>query len=411
MRQSIRLTIPRIVAVLVLAMPAVARADASLFRLYPEAQLSGFYSDNIPLRTNNGEGDFAGLLVAGFYLDYTSAARYASLHWDTYAQLFAHQSKFDRAGEGQFVRGTDYENLSPTTKLRFDDFYYRDAQTPVVITTSDQAPQLNPMLAIALLAGDTSSANHFSADLYHDWGRNWYSELSVHQTTYWFDSQNGRQTSTTYSQLVSAFLEYRFSEKFSAGPGYRFYDFRFTEPGEPGAEAHWPFLRIQWLPTKQILFQGNVGPVYSYTFGTDRQTVNVAGIGLLEYRFHRGRFSVYGGQEPEVTPGLGGAGILRLVTGHISYEVTRRMTAGFGAAFYDSSSNRVDGQLITWGPSLIDRLNNWLTVSTRFVQVRRNLSGPSQFLPEDNMQGTEAVANYIVVGMSVSFEAFRWSWQ
>jgi hypothetical protein len=411
MRLSIRFTIPHLIALLVLAIPASARADANLFRFYPEAALSGFYSDNIPLRTFNGEGDFAALLVGGFFLDYTSADRYALLHWDTYAQLFAHQSQFDRAGEGQFVTATDYETLSPTTHLRFDDFYYRDAQTPVVVTTSDQAPELNPILAIALLASDTSSANHFSADMYKDWGRNWYSEVSVHQTTYWFTAQNGTENSTTYSQLLSAFLEYRFNEKFSAGPGYRFYDFRFTAPGEPAAEAHWPFLRVQWLPTSRITFQGNVGPTYSYTFGTDRQAVNIAGIGLLEYRFHRGHFSVYGGQEPEVTPGVGGAGHLRLVTAHISYELTRRVTIGFGAGYYESSGTGIDDQLVSWGPSLIDRVNSWLTLSTRFVQVRRNLSGPSSVLPDDNQSGSNAVANYIVIGASVSFEAFRWSWQ
>jgi hypothetical protein len=100
-----------------------------------------------------------------------------------------------------------------------------------------------------------------------------------------------------------------------------------------------------------------------------------------------------------------------LVTAHISYELTRRVTIGFGAGYYESSGTGIDDQLVSWGPSLIDRVNSWLTLSTRFVQVRRNLSGPSSVLPDDNQSGSNAVANYIVIGASVSFEAFRWSWQ
>ena len=41
-------------------------------------------------------------MVAGFYLDYTSAARYASLHYDTFAQLFAHQTQI-RSGRRRTV--------------------------------------------------------------------------------------------------------------------------------------------------------------------------------------------------------------------------------------------------------------------------------------------------------------------
>ena len=94
-----------------LGLPPLAHAQ-SLFRLFPEVQLGGFYGDNVPLRTSNEEGDFAGTGLLGFYLDYTSEARYASLHYDTFAQLFAQQSRFDRAGEGQFVSATDNEKIS-----------------------------------------------------------------------------------------------------------------------------------------------------------------------------------------------------------------------------------------------------------------------------------------------------------
>ena len=85
-------------ASLIFAGSSTSRAD-NLFRLFPEAQFNGFYGDNIPLRTNNEIGDFGTTMVFGFYLDYTSAARYASLHYDTFVQLYTHQTRLDRAGQ------------------------------------------------------------------------------------------------------------------------------------------------------------------------------------------------------------------------------------------------------------------------------------------------------------------------
>ena len=165
------------------------RTTCSAFIL--RLQLNGFYGDNVPLRTTNEEGDFGSTMVGGFYLDYTSAARYASLHYDTFVQLFAHQTQYDRAGEGQYVSATDDENLSPTTKLHLDEFFYRDAAADVAITTSDQSPQFNTVMALLLLAnhpGIDQSVQCSSCT--HYWGRNWSSELSVHQTTFWTTGNN-----------------------------------------------------------------------------------------------------------------------------------------------------------------------------------------------------------------------------
>ncbi|MGC2275723.1 MAG: hypothetical protein WA571_06910, partial [Candidatus Binatus sp.] len=140
-----------IAAFLVLAIPAGARAD-NLFRLFPEFQANGFYGDNIGMRSSNEIGDFGTTMAAGFFLDYTSEARYAALHYDTFAQLFLHRTQFDRAGQGQSVSAVDDENLSATTKLHFYDFFYRDAPTEVAVTTSDQSPAFNTVLTQLLLS-------------------------------------------------------------------------------------------------------------------------------------------------------------------------------------------------------------------------------------------------------------------
>jgi hypothetical protein len=395
---------------LIFAAPAAARAD-NLFRLYPEAGLSGFYSDNVPMRTSNETGDFAGLLAAGFYLDYTSAARYASLHYDTFAQLFAHQTQYDRAGEGQFVSATDDENLSPTTKLRLDEFFYRDAPSRMVIITSDQAPQFNTVAAELLLANDRASINQFNAYLSHYWGRNWVSVLSVHQTTFWATGNNNSADNSSYDQSIRTYTDYHFSDRFSLGAGYRFYDFQFSRPGLPSEQAHYPFVRATWLPMQNLYFEGMVGVVISHTQGSSQQAVNPGGMGALEYDLQHAHLKIYGGQQPEVTSGLAGAGLFRFVRGNIFYDFTPRLTGNVGAGFGESQGSNYDGQIISWGLGLNDRVNKWLSVYTRFVELRREETTSSQFLPSGTQNGKEAVGDYFVVGFNVSVEAFRWSWQ
>jgi hypothetical protein len=399
-------------AFLIFVFPVAGRAADNLFRFYPEIAGSGFYGDNVPMRTQNEEGDFAGTLVGGFFLDYTSAARYASLHYDTFVQLFAQHSRFDRAGEGQFVRANDVENLSPTTKLRFDEVFYRDAPTVAGIVTSDQAPQFNSIAAQLLLANDQASINQFGATLTHFWGRNWGSEVAVHQTTFWNNGgSNHVQNNTSYEQSVNTFTEYHFSDRFSLGAGYRFYDFRFTFPGRPGEQAHWPFAKIAWQPLPRLYLSGIVGVVVSYTQGNSRQAVNVGGLGVAEYDRERWHFKIYGGQQPELTSGFGAAGNIQEVRGIVLYDFTRRLTGSAGGGYYQANGTGFNGQLVSWGVGLSDRLNKYLSVYTKFVQLRRNETTSSQFLPTGTQSGKEAVGDYFIVGFTASVEAFRWSWQ
>ncbi len=397
-------------AFFIFATPAAARAD-SLFRLYPELQINGFYGDNVPFRTPpNEEGDFGTTMVGGFYLDCTSAARYASLHYDTFVQLFAHQTQLDRAGEGQYVQATDDENLSPTTKLHLDELFYRDATSEVAITTTDQSPQFNSYLALLLLANNQASINLFGAQLTHYWGRNWSSELAVHQETL-FATSNSNTNGSSYYQGIAVATDYHFTSNFSLGAGYRYYDFRFTFPGRPGQQAHWPFMQATWEPMRNLYLTGMVGVVISHTQGQSGQTFNPGGIGTATYRFERGQVSVWGGQEPELTSVFGNVGYGRGARGSILYEFTPRLTGSAGMGFYNFQGTGFSGDFISWGVGLSELVNKWLSVNTRFIQIRRNENGSSQFLPSGTEAGQWAVGDYYIVGLAVSIEAFRWSWQ
>jgi hypothetical protein len=398
-------------AFLVVAIPAAGHAD-NLFRFFPEFQANGFYGDNIGLRSTNEIGDFGTTMAAGFYLDYTSEARYASLHYDTFAQLFLHRSQFDRAGQGQFVSATDDENISPTTKLRFSDFFYRDAPTEVAVTTSDQSPAFNTVLTQLLLSNFQASVNHFSADLSHAWGRGWTSEFSIHQTTFWGDGNNNSNGgTTTYNQGVSTTSEYHFTDRFALGAGYRYYDFQFTAPGRPDAQAHWPFALANWYPTKNIYLAGTSGVAITHTQGMGYKE-NFAGVGLAEYNFHRGHLSVYGGQQPDLVTAGGGLGTIRTVRGTVLYDFAPRLTGSAGAGYTHSSGTGFKADLISWGVGLNERVNQYVNVYARFVQLRvTETSSNPDLIPTSFQNGKEAVGDYFILGFNVSVEAFRWSWQ
>lgn len=397
---------------LVFAAPSIARAD-SLLRLFPEAQFNGFYGTNIPLMGDNGTGDFGTTMVFGFYLDYTSEARYTALHYDTFVQLFTHQTRFDRAGQGQFVQASDDENLSPTTKLHLSDIFYRDASVVTTVTTSDQAPQFNSVLALLILANDQASINQFNAQLQHYWSEKWSSELAAHQTTFFATGNNSNQGSNSYAQQLNVYTDYHFSGRFSLGLGYRFYDWRFEFPGQPGQQAHWFLARGSWQATKNIYLSGFVGPVLSHTQGLGDQ-VNPAGIGQIAYTWRRGTISLSGGQEPSLTSAFGTVGLIRGFRGSVLYYFTPRTTGSAGGSFYETSGTDFSGDFASWGLGLSHRVNKWLSLNTRFIEIKRNETGASQFLATGigkEEQGEWANGDYFIVGLAISFEAFRWSWR
>ncbi len=178
------------------------------------------------------------------------------------------------------------------------------------IITSDQAPQFNSVLALLLLANDQASINQFNARVVALLGTQLVQRARVHQTTFWNNGgNNNSQNNDSFEQSVSTFTDYHFSDRFSLGAGYRFYDFRFTFPGQPGEQAHWPFVRASWQPIENLYFSGIVGVVISYTQGTNRQAVNVGRHGVGSNTIcQRAHLKIYGGQEPQLTSGFSGAG-------------------------------------------------------------------------------------------------------
>lgn len=147
----------------------------------------------------------------------------------------------------------------------------------------------------------------------------------------------------------------------------------------------------------------------SHNQGDSGDSVNPGGLGQIAYKFHRGRIRIYGGQEPALNSALGGVGEFRGVRGEIFYDFTPRTVGTAGGGLYQSIGRGFDGQLVTWGVGVTNRVNKSVSVYTKFVEVRVNETASSQYLASGLQSSRDAVGNYFVVGMSVSIEAFRWS--
>ena len=69
--------------------------------------------------------------------------------------------------------------------------------------------------------------------------------------------------------------------------------------------------------------------------------------------------------------------------------------------FYESHGTDLMGSHLL-GVGLNDRVNKWLSVYTRFVQLRRNETAPANFFPAAPKVDGKRLATYIVGGFNVS---------
>lgn len=407
MKPKQRLSIFVASVLLGILLPAIVHAD-NVVLLYPFLQANELYSDNIALASSHAEGDFDANFSAGFYLDYTGSNRHTTLEYSTYATLFASHSELDRAGQAQFVRFTDQENISPNTRLVINNWFLRDSPLSMAVITNDQPISFNPVFAAFFLANDHSIVNVFTLQLVHSFNRNWAGEAEAAQET--ISSPGG---DTGLLQSVSLGLQRRLSETFSVGPGYKFYDLEFTLPSDPNSEAHWPVADAIWMPIKNMRAEGYVGPIVSYnTSGLNRGRVEPGGLLSVRYHFGHVNVGIGGGQEPGLSSGIGAGGINRSGRGDFTWDMTKFLRMDGGAGYYEIMPPGADAKLFSYGVGLSERVSKYLIVYARYIGFRREYSGAPNpvALPSGVVIGQEATGNYYVIGATIAFEALRWSW-
>ena len=212
-----------------------------------------------------------------------------SLHYDTFAQLFTHQTQYDRAGEGQFVGATDDENISPTTKLHFDEFFYRDASVMTMVTTSDQSPEFNSALALLLLANDQASINQFNAQLLALLGTAMVQRVQRPSDDLFGNRQQQQQQGTatanvpappptTISRIASRWVWV--IDSMTSGSALL---------DNPANRRTGHSCAATWQPMKNLYLSGIVGVVISHTQGHSEQRSIRAAWGWLNTSLSTGR--------------------------------------------------------------------------------------------------------------------------
>ena len=302
----------------------------------------------------------------------------------------------------------DDENLSATTKLHFYDFFYRDAPTEVAVTTSDQSPAFNTVLTQLLLSNFNNRSiisvrccrtlgprldqriERSPDDLLGQWQQ---------QRQRRHNGQGASTTNGTISLIASRWV--------------RDIDIMISSLVRPGNPTHRPTGPLPWLTgiRQNLYLSGTAGIAITHTQGMGYKE-NFAGIALVEYSFHRGHLSIWGGQEPALVTAGGGLGKIRGVRGNLVYDITQRLTGSVGGAFENSSGTGFNADLASWGVGLNQRVNKYVNVYARFVQLRvTETSSNEDLIPTAFQNGKQAVGDYYILGFNVSFEAFRWSWQ
>ncbi|HUO04939.1 MAG TPA: hypothetical protein VMU16_07050 [Candidatus Binataceae bacterium] len=427
MKHIKRLPILIVSVVLAVFLPIAAHADNVLLA-YPFLAVNGLYTDNVGFSTDqtfcvltpcnpihhpyhfattSPEGDFNFNFAAGFYLDFTNPDRHTSLNYSTFASLFLQNSQLDRAGQAQFFRFNDQENISPNTRLTIDNWFLRDSPESMAVITTDQPISLNPVFAAFFLANNHSIVNFFRLDLAHSFNRDWTGDAQAEQEV--ISSPYGN---TSLLDSVSLGAQRSLSSTFSMGPGYKFYDMEFTLSSEPNSQAHWPVADFIWMPIENMRMEGYVGPIVAYnTSGVNRTRVDPGGIFTWRYQYRHMKMGIDGGQEPGLSAGIGAGGITRLGSGDFTWDLTKTVRFDTGGGYYEFMPPGADAKFFSYGAGLSQRVSSWMVVYARYLGFQREYSGAPVALPTGITIGQTAVANYYMIGATFAVEAFRWSWQ
>jgi hypothetical protein len=391
-------------SLLMLAGPQRARAY-TLFQVIPIFQLNEIADDNVGLTSTHAQADLVTNILAGIYADYRGPARDGSFEYETIGEVFAKESKDDNFGGTQFFQMSDHEHLSQRTTLSMNDWFLTGKIPSSLLTSgsvSNASPTLNSQLALAILATIPSVSNLFTADLRHDFTEKWSDDLHVRQEFF--------QTANTMSLLSTAggHTDYFVLPRVAVGVGYDFYDFRFKDSPSP-VDTQFPQFRLQWDITRQLEFDGLGGLLISSRPSGGSPEMRPGYDGSITYLSPHWRARVGGGQTPGITAS-GGAGRIRDASGDLAYLIDRRTTLFAGISYYEMLGGQNPQNVFSYGGGASYRINRWLVVYAQYVGLRESAptqsgtTGPVSTLPSSSRP---IKSNIMMIGMSLSFEAFR----
>jgi len=410
------------------------RACAAEISLWPMAEFDEIYDDNVNLTPTNRKGDFVSAETFGATLEAETAARNFFLTYQTELLEYASYPGLDSFGKDHAANLRDDELLSAGTTLSISDSLLVGNAISNGTLVNGATPVGSQMME-SLFYQTSILSNDFAIDLSSRYSDSFTWTADIHQlmfTTLSGSSPSGSPSSASsgsgyfFDEGGAVGGEWDFPERFAAGFGYQFDDFRTSGEGDlPTTESHWPQLRMGWGKGTPFSILAQVGPIItdssSGSFlatspsGATSTTAVPAAVkvdaGYLisgNYKTRRLTITASAGQEPGFGAGFVGYATEQVYGLLISYKLSRRATVFLNGGYYTFGSSGASADAWIYSGGMTYRLNEYLFLSANYLGFSSKSSGPAVAETLVAVPGARSTINLFQVGVTLAPPALKW---
>ncbi len=410
-----------------IALASAGGAWAAEISLWPMAELDEIYDNNVNLTPTNRKGDFVTAETFGATLEANTAARDIFLTYQTQLLEYASYSGHDSFGKSHFANLEDYEKLSPATTLSISDNLLVGNAANNGILVNGAAP-IGTQLMQSLFYRSSTLSNNLAIDLFSNYNNSFRWTANVHQNLFSSLSSSSSNTNSNgnfFNQGGGLGGEWDLPEKFAAGFGYQFEDFRSSAGGQPSADTNWPQFRMRWGGDTPFSFRGQVGPVISNSSSGSLVTTGPSGnlvttnvpaqtkvdVGYLvsgEYRDRRLTVTASAAQQPGFGAGFAFAANVQSYSLLVSYKLSRRATLFANGGYYTQSNSGESEEGLTYTGGMTYRLNQYVILSANYLGFQTKASGSAVLGNFVAVPGKRSTVNLFQVGITFAPPPLKW---
>lgn len=408
-------------------------AWAAEVSLWPMVEFDQIYDNNVNLTPTNRKGDFVTVESFGATLEAEMAARDIFLTYQTQLLEYASYAGHDSFGNSHFANFTDDEKLSPTTTLSVSENLLVGNAASDGILVGGAAP-LGTQLMQSLFYNSSTLSNNLAINLFSNYNDSFRWTANVHQNLFstLSSSPSNSNGSSGPSNSNGNFFdqggalggEWDLPERFAAGLGYQFDDFRSSAGNQPSADTNWLQFRARWGGDTPFSIGAQLGPVISssssgsfLTTGPMGQLsstsvpaktqIDFAYLVSGGYRDRRLTVTASASQQPEFGAGFAFATSVQSYGILVSYNLSRRATAFFNGGYYTSSGNDISEEALAYKCGITYHLNKYLTLSANYLGFQTKASG-SAVLGTVAVPGARTTTNLFQVGITFAPPPLKW---
>jgi hypothetical protein len=414
----------------VMVLAAARLACAAEFSLWPMLEIDQIYDNNVDLTPTHRKGDFVTAETFGATLEAATATRDFFLTYQTYLLEYASYAGHDRFGNNHFANLRDDERLSPATSLSITDSLLVGNAVSNGILANGATP-IGTQLMQSLFYRSSVLSNYFAMDVFSRYSDSFRWTANIHQGLFATLSSGSSSSSGNgifFDQGTILGGEWDLPERFAAGFGYQFDDFRSSASGQPSAETNWPQIRMRWGDDTPFSFRAQVGPIISDSSSGSLVTTDHSGnpktttvpaqtqveVGYFVgggYHDRRLTVTASAAQQPGFGAGFGFATNAQTYGVLVNYKLSRRATVFVNGGYYTQSQAGATEQALTYTGGINYRLNKYFTLSANYVGYQTKASGSAVAGTIVAVPGTRTTVNLFQVGVTFAPPPLKWGYQ